>query len=437
MNQLETALRMAGATPPTRNRYVDFLRAMAILAVVVGHWLMAAVWIDGAGFHARNVLSEIQSTQWLTWALQVMPLFFLVGGFSNATSWSRSDASYAAWLHSRLQRLVRPTLPLIALWVGLALAGPQIGLDAELARMGSQVALVPLWFLAVYVLMVAATPVTTSLWNRHGIRAVAVLSAAALAVDGLRAVTDSPVGYANYGFVWGAIYLMGHAWHEGLLDDIQASLVLAITGGIALVAMTLVGPYHVSMVGVPGVEFGNTAPPTAALLALGLTQIGLALMMQRPMRHILDRPRAWTATVLVNGSIMTIYVWHMTAMALTIGALKLVGSPILDVAPSAGISWWMSRPLWIGILTAATIPFLAIFGRLENGGRSGQRTGKSRAAALLATAGACIAFGSVAFRGLTMAHPMWALAAVVPLMPLAIWLRPAESTSSLQELPAR
>jgi len=31
------ALEMAAATPPERNRYVDFLRAVSILFVVFGH----------------------------------------------------------------------------------------------------------------------------------------------------------------------------------------------------------------------------------------------------------------------------------------------------------------------------------------------------------------------------------------------------------------
>lgn len=89
--QYKTAQRLAAATPASRNRYADLLRAVAILAVVVGHWLMAAVWIDDAGQHTENLLGIVPATQWLTWALQVMPLFFLVGGFSNAISLERAS----------------------------------------------------------------------------------------------------------------------------------------------------------------------------------------------------------------------------------------------------------------------------------------------------------------------------------------------------------
>ncbi|MCE9523589.1 MAG: acyltransferase [Alphaproteobacteria bacterium] len=35
------ARELAQMAPPERNRWVDFLRAVSILAVVCGHWLMA------------------------------------------------------------------------------------------------------------------------------------------------------------------------------------------------------------------------------------------------------------------------------------------------------------------------------------------------------------------------------------------------------------
>ena len=43
------ARALAEQAPPERNRYVDFLRALSILAVVVGHWLVAAPYIDSDG----------------------------------------------------------------------------------------------------------------------------------------------------------------------------------------------------------------------------------------------------------------------------------------------------------------------------------------------------------------------------------------------------
>ena len=35
------ASELAAQTPPERNRYVDFLRSVSILVVIIGHWLIA------------------------------------------------------------------------------------------------------------------------------------------------------------------------------------------------------------------------------------------------------------------------------------------------------------------------------------------------------------------------------------------------------------
>jgi len=88
------ALEMAERTPPERNRYVDFLRAASIGIVVIGHWLVAAAYQTDAGFELGHVLGIQPPTQWLTWIVQVMPVFFMVGGFSNGISW-RSPPSTA------------------------------------------------------------------------------------------------------------------------------------------------------------------------------------------------------------------------------------------------------------------------------------------------------------------------------------------------------
>ena len=82
---------MALQAPPERNRYVDFLRALSILAVVVGHWLVAAPYMKDGAVEGGHLLGILPWTQWLTWGFQVMPLFFLVGGFSNGISWAATQ----------------------------------------------------------------------------------------------------------------------------------------------------------------------------------------------------------------------------------------------------------------------------------------------------------------------------------------------------------
>ena len=40
------AARLAAQTPPERNRYVDFLRAASICVVILGHWLVVAIYTE-------------------------------------------------------------------------------------------------------------------------------------------------------------------------------------------------------------------------------------------------------------------------------------------------------------------------------------------------------------------------------------------------------
>ncbi len=74
-------------TPATRNRAVDLYRAVAILFVVLGHWLLVAPVIRGGELELSILLAEQPWTQYATWLFQVMPVFFFVGGFSNSLSW--------------------------------------------------------------------------------------------------------------------------------------------------------------------------------------------------------------------------------------------------------------------------------------------------------------------------------------------------------------
>ena len=112
MRLMDRAREVAARTPPHRNRYVDFLRAVSICVVVLGHWLIAVFTVEDDRIVAGHLLAEAPWTQALTWIFQVMPVFFIVGGFSNAASWSaalKSGKSYGNWLRSRCQRLLGPT----------------------------------------------------------------------------------------------------------------------------------------------------------------------------------------------------------------------------------------------------------------------------------------------------------------------------------------
>src|SRR5262245_16325063 len=312
------AARLADRTPPSRNRYVDFLRGASMLVVTVGHWLAAAPYLDASGtLTTSHVLQVIPWTSWLTWILQVMPIFFMVGGYANGVSWRaarRDGRSYASWLDGRLRRLAWPLLPLLAAWVMIVAVEYARGVRPELIRYGSQVAFIPIWFLAVYIVIVLLVPVLDALWSRFGMWAFWALTAAAGVIDIAYFAGDLRwLGFANYLFVWGAIFLLGYAWLDNRFPDRRMLLVYAALGLLALLVLVQMVPYPVSMIGVPEDPISNTTPPKITLIALAIMQGGLLLALQVPARRWLAGRAAWTATVAINGSIMTFFIWLLMA----------------------------------------------------------------------------------------------------------------------------
>lgn len=368
------ARELAQMAPPERNRWVDFLRALSIMAVVFGHWLMAGLYVDDTGALQRgDLLSVSQWTHWLTWGFQVMPVFFLVGGYSNGVSWSATTRKaepgqpgvYRDWLASRVQRLITPTFPVLLLWAVLAVIMTQIGLDRDQISMATEAALIPVWFLAVYLLVTAFTPLMHKAWEWFGWMSFAVYIPLAMLTDWLTFTVGVPyVNFTNFLWVFLAIHQLGFAWREGRFEKQWFAITFFAVGLGILIAITVYGFYPVSMVSAPG-GFSNSLPPTLALFALGVTQVGLVLALEPIGRKMLNNVGIWTATVLMNGMIMTVYLWHLTAFVLVMTIVWLVfGGAGLNSVPGTG-EWWLSRPLWLAIYIAALLPMIAIFARHE------------------------------------------------------------------------
>lgn len=368
------AREMALQAPPERNRWVDFLRALSIMAVVIGHWLVAAPYIgtDGAvvGGHLLGILPW---SQWLTWGFQVMPIFFLVGGYSNGVSWQaqllKAKAGqrgvYRDWFASRVQRLITPVFPVLLLWAVLAFALTMAGMDRANVRMATELALIPVWFLAVYLLVAALTPISFRAWNRFGWASFLALAGSAVIVDWLTLAKDVPyVNFTNFLFVWVGIHQLGYAWNDGAFARTRVALGWFAIALAALVGLTVYGPYPIAMIGVPGAEITNSMPPTIALLALGVMQSGLVLALEPWGRRLLDNLSFWTATVLMNGMIMTVYLWHLTAFVLVMVVAWVLGGIGLHVLPGSA-EWWLGRPVWFALYIAALLPMIGVFARHE------------------------------------------------------------------------
>jgi len=397
------ARELAEHTPETRNRYVDFLRAASIMVVVCGHWLMAAPFVEEGRLQLGNMLDFAPWTQWLTWAFQVMPLFFIVGGYANGVSWAaaqRSGNRYGAWVAARLKRLIGPVVPLLVVWSVMAMIAHFAGVHPQTIKVGSQVALIPTWFLAVYVMVVIAAPGTYWLWCRFGMVSFWALALGAIVIDAVAFVADyGLLRWVNYAFVWLGVHQLGYIWRDSRIGGPLRALLWAAAGLAVLIFLVCVASYPVSMITVPGEEVSNSRPPTFALLALGAFQAGLVLSLEAPTRRWLQGLRPWTTTVLVNGTIMTLYLWHVTVMSLIVGLLNLLGGIGLGVRPNT-VSWWSSRPLWIAFLGVILLVFIAVFGRFEQIARGGASAALPGWRVLTGAIGVCAGLAILALNGI-------------------------------------
>lgn len=359
---------MAEATPATRNRVVDLVRVASILVVVFGHWLMAAITFEDGVIVPGHLLELASWTHPLTWVFQVMPLFFFVGGYSNALSWRsarRRGEPYGAWLRARLRRLALPVVPLLLVWTVGGWVGLRLGLDWEILQLASRVALVPTWFLAAYVVIVTLAPPALALWERLGWWSItAGIALAALADAVSIGAGYVPAGFLNYIFVWGTVHQLGYAWVDGRLDGAPRRVALATIGLVTTLALVGVGPYPVAMVGLDTAQITNSYPPRVTLTSLGLFQAGLVLVLEPVLQRWMGRLGAWTAVVVISSRIMTIYLWHLTAMVIVVGMGLLTNGLGFGLEPLSG-TWWLARPLWFAVLLVPTLALIAIFGRFE------------------------------------------------------------------------
>ena len=168
-----------------RNRCADLLRVGAIGAVVLGHWLLTSITYWAGHLSGHNALLYVGWGRWVTLLLQVMPVFFVVGGYANAVSWTahhqRGD-TWTDWVRGRMARLLWPTTVYVVAAVLAVVVARSAGADpAGLARAGWLAAL-HLWFLPVYLLLIALTPAMLAARRRWGLMVPAVMAVGAAAV---------------------------------------------------------------------------------------------------------------------------------------------------------------------------------------------------------------------------------------------------------------
>ena len=352
------------STSTARDTYIDFMRAFSLLIVVAWHWVFTIVKWDADGPHATSPIGFTTGMWAATWLLQVMPLFFYVGGYSHLTAWSRAqERGETIWhfVRRRMRSLAVPTFALLLVWVAFGITLWRI-FGFTWIRRAVFLVVSPLWFMAVYLMLIALLPVFLWLHRRWDTIVLVWLAAVAGAVDIVRfRYHNEWLGIVNMVAVWGLCHQLGFFYGRIVTAPRRTDWTLLWAGMAALAGLVFSGLYPGSMVGVPG-QRSNMAPPTLTIVALVIFQAGVAEILRPRMEIVLERRRWQRVNETINRFSMPLFLFHTTGLALYLAARYGIARKHNETrTPTVG--WWLTRPLaFIGPLLF-TLPVIYLFGR--------------------------------------------------------------------------
>jgi hypothetical protein len=347
---------------PVRNQAVDFYRVSGVVLIVLGHWLAGSVTYRDGSFGRQNPLVDQPWTQWLTWIFQAVPTFFVVAGYAAAVSWTHrranDDLSRQAWLRHRLARVMGPTTVYVVLVSAVVVVLDIAHVASSTLEYAGWAVAMHLWFLAVYLMVASLTPIAIAAQHRWGLGVPAALAIGAAAVDAGSLACHVPyLGSLNYVFCWMGLYQLGIAWQKGSLAGIRPVVLAAGSAG-ALALLLWLGPYPVSMIGVPGQAVQNTDPPSLAMLAFGGAQAGLVITLAPRLNRVLHGRAVQRVLARANSNVMALYLWHMVPVVIV--AISAYPSGLLPQPVEGTAQWWLARWEWVLVLSLVTAVELAL-----------------------------------------------------------------------------
>jgi hypothetical protein len=264
--------------------------------------------------------------------------------------------------------------------------GPRIWPERRLLRLflppGATLPFGPLWFLAVYLVVVCIAPWMVDLHRRFRWRVPAAMAMGAVLADVIGfQVGISWVRWANVAFVLLFPHQLGFFYADGTFSRLSKRVFWAMVaiglGGLVLLTnppfwelfgdvrfdwFPGIGAYPKSLLGTDVELVSNAYPPTVCFLLGGVWSIGAIMLLRPYLARWLEDPGPWRATIFLNGVIMTLFLWHMTAYLFTVLTLWPLG---FGQQHDSTAGWWLERPLWIGLSAVYLAGLVAIFGRFE------------------------------------------------------------------------
>jgi surface polysaccharide O-acyltransferase-like enzyme len=373
MSQLPAAGLGNADTDPGRDRFIDFLRVSAMAAVVFLHWLSVMPHLANGRFTDELVVKALPQLWPLTWLGDVMALFFFAGGYANWKSMQAAQHRGETWreyLAERFRRLVLPVLGFVGVWAAAELVATVVGLGrwAPLRHVwiGSTTPFGPLWFIGVYLVLVALSPLTAAVHRRWGLAVPVAMALAVALADTLAVVLGSGAPLIlNLVLVWSVPHQLGYFYADGRMKKLSltACAVMAAGGLLLLVVLTSLPVYPRDLFG-PRWKVLTMDAPTLPLVAEAVWFVGFAMVLRPYVERLLSDPGRWRAVSRANRYAMPVYLWHMTAYLMAVLVLGAVGSGFAyATVPTA--TWWWGRPLVIALSGVFLVGTLAVTTRIQ------------------------------------------------------------------------
>ena len=345
-----------------RDLTLDIARVFCVVLVVVIHLLMVGV---GFGPDGLVVSRPLENQSWFaiaTWFGQIMPLFFVVGGFASLTAWrslQRRGGDAPDYVRNRVLRLAQPALPLFLFYVVVVGVANLIGIDPQLLDTVVAGAGFPLWFLASYTACQALVPFMAGLHARAPKLTMLGLLALVVIIDVARFTSGiTELGLPNMVFVWVLAQQIGFWYADGWF---------AARNGWQLAGITLASYAVLAAVSLPDGWYSNDMlanlnPPTLPLVCLALAQACILRALKPWLAKLMNTHAARAVVFLIGTRLMTIYLWHLPLIIIISGIALLI--PGASPAPSSP-SWWLSRPIFFVIVFAALFALSFLVARWE------------------------------------------------------------------------
>lgn len=354
--------------PPDRDRFIDLLRVLAGGVVVIWHWALSITHWGGGALVMGNPIDIVPGARVATWVLQIMPLFFVIGGFVNLTVWrsvQRHGGGCREFYGSRIRRLLLPTAVFAAVWSVLDLA-LFVGRPEHRSVLDwGTILFTPLWFLGAYLWVILLVPITARLHRAGGVQTVVVMGAAIALVDlGRLPYGIDELGLVNSALVWVFVHQLGYLYRDGTFARIgvRGQVAMGLTALVAMIVLTRLPVYATSMVATRDVGFSHMWPTTAVIAVAAVLQAALAMLLRPMLQAWLQRDRVWRTITAINAVMLTVFLWHMTADVAAIGIWEALGFELLREPTAA---WWLQRPLWLVGPSVLLAGLVAVFGPIE------------------------------------------------------------------------